>query len=179
MVTNRLALVALVLMCSSPAFSYTKDPLRPPPGEPIYEVTPGERSGYEWVSGHWEWTGTDYVWSPGRWIESRSGYVWVPDNWWRRGKSWYLNPGHWVPESGDPKAEADARPPVDGAALEKATSDELSYIDALEEEAAAAEEQAAAKSKQTAKNKKASKSRRVVRKTPNYKDKRIYPFHKK
>jgi hypothetical protein len=59
-------------------------------------AVPGPRALYAWDPGHWRWSGSDYDWSPGRWI--KRPYVnaeWVPARWMKRGDHWELVEGHW------------------------------------------------------------------------------------
>jgi hypothetical protein len=83
----------LLPLLDTPA--YAADPTGPPPSEAVYEVTPAERDGHQWVSGFWNWNGTQYVWRPGRYLKHRPGYVWVADSWAQSGDTWRLKPGRW------------------------------------------------------------------------------------
>lgn len=65
------------------------------PPAPRDEIIPGERAGYLWTSGYWDWNGSKHVWRPGHWIEKREGYVWASDTWEQRGEQWELVRGHW------------------------------------------------------------------------------------
>lgn len=57
-------------------------------------VSPGPR--YVWTRGYWRWTGADYVWVPGSWVERpRVAAVWVEDQWQRRPGGWVRIAGHW------------------------------------------------------------------------------------
>ena len=43
-------------------------------------MAPGK--GYFWIGGYHRWTGTAYVWVPGRWaLPPRPGAVWLPGHW--------------------------------------------------------------------------------------------------
>ncbi len=48
-----------------------------------------------WVSGHWEWSGNEYVWRSGQWIQPASGNRSGSGNWKKNaaGKKWVS--GHW------------------------------------------------------------------------------------
>lgn len=70
---------------------------RPPP-EPRDEIEPGDRPGYAWTAGYWNWNGSRYVWQPGAWVALREGYNWAPATWEQRGEVWKLSPGHWEPD---------------------------------------------------------------------------------
>ena len=57
-------------------------------------VSPGPR--YVWTRGYWRWSGTDYVWVSGGWVERpRLGAVWVEGQWMRRPGGWVWVAGHW------------------------------------------------------------------------------------
>lgn len=65
----------------------------PPPSETVV-VQPGP--DYYWVSGEWRWSGTSWVWVPGRWTPRPAyGAVWVPTRWVRGPWGWRRIPGHW------------------------------------------------------------------------------------
>ena len=95
--TRTFVLPALLLMLALPlsAGARSLDAPKAPPTEPVYEVDPGDRPGYTHVIGHWEWTGDNFMWSPGKWVADKEGSVWVADNWSQRGKKWHLTPGHY------------------------------------------------------------------------------------
>ncbi|MBV8652558.1 MAG: YXWGXW repeat-containing protein [Alphaproteobacteria bacterium] len=60
----------------------------PPPPQPIETV--------EWRPGHWQWTGHDYVWSPGQYMARPDAHaVWEPDHWVETSSGWSWVPGRW------------------------------------------------------------------------------------
>jgi WXXGXW repeat (2 copies) len=62
--------------------------LVPPPSQPIETV--------EWRPGHWQWTGHDYAWSPGLYMERPDAHaVWEPDHWTETADGWEWVPGRW------------------------------------------------------------------------------------
>jgi hypothetical protein len=62
--------------------------LVPPPSQPIETV--------EWRPGHWQWTGHDYAWSPGLYMERPDAHaVWEPDHWTETADGWAWVPGRW------------------------------------------------------------------------------------
>ena len=68
----------------------------PPP--PIQEAIPGERPGFVWAPGHYEWRGNQYVWMRGHWMPERVGYEYREPRWeQRRNGEWALVGGDWVP----------------------------------------------------------------------------------
>jgi WXXGXW repeat (2 copies) len=57
-------------------------------------VSPGSR--YVWTRGYWRWTGVNYEWVPGSWIERpRPAAVWIEGGWMRRPGGWVWVAGHW------------------------------------------------------------------------------------
>jgi hypothetical protein len=68
------------------------------PPAPIAEVkvvAPGP--GYVWVGGYHRWSGTAYVWVPGRWALPPHGHkVWVAGHWkHHHANGYYWVDGHW------------------------------------------------------------------------------------
>lgn len=70
----------------------------------IYQAPPAPRAAYvppqpyanaQWVEGHWEWNGGQYVWVDGYWVEARQGYVYVQPRWERRGTGYVYVDGGW------------------------------------------------------------------------------------
>ena len=193
--TRPFVLPALLLILALPltAQAHPLDAPKAPPAEPVYEVDPGDRPGYSRVVGHWEWTGDNYMWSPGRWVENRPGYVWVADSWSQRGKKWHLAPGHYeVDGDADDDAAAQA-----AEASESHRELPAHHTDTAAEEAKEHSEDAAAKTNEmdeveqnvlsaSAKpDKSAAKpgthrsKQHVIKKppTPNYDDPKLYPFY--
>ncbi len=50
-----------------------------------------------WQPGHWDWSGTGYVWQPGQYVPAAGhGGLWQ-SGWWNRTSSgWTWQPGHWT-----------------------------------------------------------------------------------
>ena len=49
-----------------------------------------------WEPGHWHWTGQEYLWIPGSYIERPyQSAVWVHGGWTENGLTWTWMPGHW------------------------------------------------------------------------------------
>ena len=68
----------------------------PPPPRSVI-IPPRPTSLSVWISGYWNWTGTDFVWVDGHWDRSppRAGALWVPDQWVKTNRGWYRKPGRW------------------------------------------------------------------------------------
>ena len=96
----RLALAAVGALaafsaCSAPpppnaVFVHAVPPPVPTPApsslQNIAEVDTDRR---EWVGGHYQWNGSEYVWVPGRWEKPPPGAVWVNGLWAHYRKGWY------------------------------------------------------------------------------------------
>lgn len=66
----------------------------PRPAVAVRPVRPGPR--HAWVEGHHRWSGSAYVWVPGRWVlPPRAGAVWVTPKVVRKGRHWHLTVGYW------------------------------------------------------------------------------------
>jgi hypothetical protein len=66
------------------------------PPDPVYEVRPADRNGYDWVAGHYAWRNGRYAWVPGYWVAERPGYIWEDAHWVRRGDgTWVMVGGGW------------------------------------------------------------------------------------
>jgi hypothetical protein len=88
------AVVVLLLLaaCASPGPA----PIPPPmaetmPKPPVSPVT------LMWQPGHWDWTGSSFVWTPGQYVDAagHSG-TWMP-GWWEKADSgWVWHPAHWL-----------------------------------------------------------------------------------
>lgn len=66
----------------------------PPPPRQVY-VTAQPYAGAQWVEGHWEWNGAQYVWFDGYWTEGRPGYSYVQPRWEQRGGGHVYVQGGW------------------------------------------------------------------------------------
>jgi WXXGXW repeat (2 copies) len=68
----------------------------PPPVAENVPLPPVSATPLIWQPGHYDWTGTSYAWSPGRWVDraghgtlwqdgywaqTSGGYAWVPPHW--------------------------------------------------------------------------------------------------
>ncbi len=68
---------------------------RAPPPAPV-EAAPRARTGYVWVRGDWEWSGSAWHWREGRWQRSRGNeYEWIDGHWERRGERYQWIEGRW------------------------------------------------------------------------------------
>ena len=52
--------------------------------------------GYLWVSGYYNWDGSQYQWVPGTWAKApRARAVWVPAHWQATSSGYVWVPGSW------------------------------------------------------------------------------------
>ena len=50
-----------------------------------------------WQPGHWDWTGSSYVWAPGQYVEAAGhGSNWMPGWWEKTDSGWVWRPAHWI-----------------------------------------------------------------------------------
>lgn len=185
--TRTFVLPALLLLLALPLSAQARslDAPKAPPSEPVYEVDPGDRPGYTRVMGHWEWTGENFMWSPGHWVADKEGHVWVADSWAQRGKKWHLTPGHYEPDSSATiAAEATEtlhtdRPDTAAEDMKDRAEPTVTRIEEMDD----VEQQVLNPSKKSAKQAatataKPRKAKRAVKKV-NYQDPKQFPFHRR
>jgi hypothetical protein len=63
---------------------------------PRAESQPPPISGQTWQPGEWDWSGTDFVWNQGTYVDHRSGWIWEPGHWAQDGSGWVWMNGAWV-----------------------------------------------------------------------------------
>ncbi len=81
--------------CSVRLHTYGYATVAPPPLRmEVYDVAP--RPGFVWIGGYWRWAGSDYAWTPGRWVRPpRRGAVWAPGYWEHRNDRYRWHEGRW------------------------------------------------------------------------------------
>jgi hypothetical protein len=89
-------IVAAGLLLGACVASGPPAPVPPPMAEAIPKP-PVSPVPLTWQPGQWDWTGSSYVWTPGRYVDlaGRSG-TWMPPFWDNVGSSWVWQPGHWM-----------------------------------------------------------------------------------
>jgi hypothetical protein len=75
-------------------------PRRAPPAH--QHENPGNKKGYVWIRGHWEWRNGDWEWIPGHWERSKSKQYWVDGYWELRGDVYVWVDGYWDKEANRP-----------------------------------------------------------------------------
>lgn len=71
------------------------NPNPPTPPLQVETVPPPPRPLLVWEPGTWRWTGFQYVWLPGHYIERPPGDHWVHGHWAYRGGNWVWIAGGW------------------------------------------------------------------------------------
>ncbi|SJZ93833.1 YXWGXW repeat-containing protein [Enhydrobacter aerosaccus] len=67
----------------------------PPPRAEIVPTVPADRV-VTWQPGYWRWTGAEYAWVAGHYVDApRRGAVWIPGRWEQRARGWVYVDGHW------------------------------------------------------------------------------------
>ncbi|MBZ0233533.1 MAG: hypothetical protein K8M05_14505, partial [Deltaproteobacteria bacterium] len=89
------------------------------PPQPLYEsMTPSPGYGYVWIDGYWHWSGYEWEWMPGRWVQQQSGYYYVQPYYdYGYDGRYVYTPGYWtrpdrLPPRGQVRDHRDGRPPV-------------------------------------------------------------------
>ena len=87
---------------ASPSPATDGRPPHPAIPEPLEELGPTQQmrdsTSFHWLSGHWIWTGNQYVWQPGVWIYDFPGLVLVPSRWLWDGEYWGFQDAGWAAE---------------------------------------------------------------------------------
>jgi WXXGXW repeat (2 copies) len=75
----------------------------PPPPAPLPPMTetipkpPVTATPLIWQPGHWDWTGSSYVWTPGDYVpRGGHGELWMPGYWEKTASGWVWHPARWV-----------------------------------------------------------------------------------
>jgi hypothetical protein len=97
--TTPVALLTLALAAGCAVQQPVGNPYPPPP--PLTaEIMPKPPISAEpmlWQPGHWDWSGSGYVWMSGQYVPAAGhGNLWVM-GWWSLGSSgWVWQPAHWA-----------------------------------------------------------------------------------
>ena len=69
----------------------------PPPMADAIPKPPVSPTQLIWQPGHWDWTGSSYVWVPGQYVP-RGGHsdLWTPGYWEKTSSGWVWRPAHWT-----------------------------------------------------------------------------------
>jgi len=67
-----------------------------PPAMRAEPQPPAPGPGFTWVAGFWNWSGNQYVWTPGRWERPPApAQAWQAPAWEREGNRFRFRPGRW------------------------------------------------------------------------------------
>jgi hypothetical protein len=126
---SRWFIIATLLAASAPAFAQPVPPRErrqpaerrpaPPPSTGPREAPPppraetsGEKAGFVWIAGEWDWRGGKYEWIPGHWERERAGKRWRPSRWEQRDGVYTRTPGEWEDGGASPPPVTTPPPPV-------------------------------------------------------------------
>lgn len=77
-------------------------PLPPPVAQPVVSPYPvqappppqaenaGQRAGFIWIAGRWNWSAGQWQWVPGHWERARANAVWTPGRWEMGNQGYYV-----------------------------------------------------------------------------------------
>ena len=90
------AVAILLLVGGCVAAQGPPEPVPPPMAETIPRP-PVSPVPLTWQPGHWDWTGSSFVWAPGQYVDlgGRPGN-WMAPFWQSTGAGWVWQPGHWM-----------------------------------------------------------------------------------
>ncbi|MGB3052960.1 MAG: hypothetical protein WBB42_18300, partial [Polyangiales bacterium] len=85
----------------APAVDGTDDrPPHPETPESLEEEQPSAellaKTSYQWLPGHWTWTGEQFEWKSGEWIYKVKDMILVPPRWDWDGKQWVFHNAGWA-----------------------------------------------------------------------------------
>ena len=85
----------------APAVGGTDDrPPHPETPQSLEEQQPSAellaKTSYQWLPGHWVWTGEQFEWKSGEWIYKVKGMILVPPRWDWDGKQWVFYGAGWA-----------------------------------------------------------------------------------
>jgi len=69
----------------------------PPPPLAYGPVGVAPYPGWVWIDGYYDWSGSRWMWRPGRWARPpHRGYVWRGPSYERYRSGYRMRPGHWA-----------------------------------------------------------------------------------
>jgi WXXGXW repeat (2 copies) len=93
------ALLAVILLSGCTTQSPGANPYPPVPDLISEEIPkpPVTSEPLIWQPGHWDWTGSGYVWANGQYVPAQGhGNLWVRGWWSRTPSGWVWQPPHWM-----------------------------------------------------------------------------------
>ena len=89
------ALLGAAWILSGCATSTPPPPVPPPPVAEAIPNPPVSPTPLIWQPGHWDWTGSSYVWSSGEFVPREGhGDLWMPGFWEKTPSGWVRHPAH-------------------------------------------------------------------------------------
>jgi hypothetical protein len=86
-----LGAACLLAACAGPA-----PPSVPPPMTEALPKPPVTATPLILQPGHWDWSGSGYVWQPGQYVPSEGhSNLWLPGYWALSNSGWVWQPAHW------------------------------------------------------------------------------------
>jgi WXXGXW repeat (2 copies) len=77
--------------------AYTAPPPVPPATVEIVPRPPVSPVPLLWQPGHWDWTGSAYVWTPGQYLPAEGhSNQWMSGYWEKTDSGWVWHPAHWA-----------------------------------------------------------------------------------
>jgi WXXGXW repeat (2 copies) len=90
-------LIAALLLLASCARGGAPPAPIPPPQPEMVPKPPVSAVPLTWQPGHWDWTGSSYVWVPGQYVDAAGhGGSWMPAWWEDTASGWVWHPAHWL-----------------------------------------------------------------------------------
>jgi hypothetical protein len=84
--------LALVACAQTPPF-----PPVPTPQEEVVPAPPVSSTQLIWQPGHYDWDGSQYIWTKGQWTEKTgNSTLWQDGYWQKQGDQYVWVPGHWM-----------------------------------------------------------------------------------
>jgi hypothetical protein len=90
------AIAVLLTLAACTASEVPPVPVPPPMAETIPKP-PVSPVPLTWQPGHWDWSGSSFVWTPGQYVDAAGhGPTWMPPYWQRTDSGWIWQPAHWM-----------------------------------------------------------------------------------
>ncbi len=93
----KLSALAILLLLAACVASSGPPAAIPPPMAETVPKPPVSPLPLVWQPGHWDWTGSSYVWIPGQYVDTAGhGSTWMPGWWEKLDSGWVWHPAHWM-----------------------------------------------------------------------------------
>ena len=92
----RLPILLLAVLLAACTAQPPAPPVPAPRADPM-PLPPVTPEALIWQPGHWDWTGSGYVWAPGFYVPAAGhGGNWMPGWWAKTDGLWHWEPAHWI-----------------------------------------------------------------------------------